>query len=154
MLYIIIRIYIQPIISKVDPPSTSATFGIILKQQFFICYINLYILTINFIIPFWKFSYLIFRKLKFRKGKFSYNFICTKIFQDDILSLQFFCTFYKERSRARWRSSEETVVFEATTYTATTYTKRYGGRSEAIGEELECDREPENSFDHYGVCVG
>ena len=44
-----------------------------------------------------------------------------------------------------WRSSEETVVFAATTYT-----KRWWA---AIGEELECDREPENSSDQYAVAV-
>ena len=64
-----------------------------------------------------------FRMLKFRKGKFSYNSICTKIFQDRILSLQQFLYVLLERSRARRRSSEETVVFAAITYTATTYTK-------------------------------
>ena len=42
-----------------------------------------------------------------------------------------------------WRSSEGTVVFAATTYT-----KRWRA---AIGEELECDREPGNSCDRYAV---
>ena len=69
-----------------------------------------------------------FRMLKFRTGKFLYNSICTKIFQDDILSLQQFWYILLERSKARRRSSGETVVFAATTYTATTYTKRYGGK--------------------------
>ena len=64
-----------------------------------------------------------FRMLKFRTGKFLYNSICTNIFQDDILSLQNFLYVLLERS-----GSEKTVVFAATTYTATTYTKQYGGK--------------------------
>ena len=68
------------------------------------------------------FAFNNFRMLKFQKGKFSYS-ICTKIFQDHILSLQQFLYVLLERSRARRRSSEETVVFAAITYTATTYTK-------------------------------
>ena len=79
-----------------------------------------------------------FRMLKLRTGKFSYNSICTNIFQDDILSLQKLLYVSLERNRARWRSLEETVVFAATTYTATTYIYKKIWR-EAIGEELECD---------------
>ena len=46
-----------------------------------------------------------------------------KTFQDDILLVQIFLYALLERSKAQRRSSEETVVFAATTYTATTYTK-------------------------------
>ena len=45
------------------------------------------------------------------------------------------------------KSSKGTVVF-----TATTYTKRYGGQL-YMREELECDREPKNSCDRYTVAV-
>ena len=55
-----------------------------------------------------------FRVLKFRTGKFSYNSICTKIFQDVVLSLHFLYVLL-ERSRPRWRV-RKTVVFAVTTY--------------------------------------
>ena len=57
----------------------------------------------------------------FGKGNFLYNSICMKNFHNDILSLQNLVYILLEKSEARRRSSEETVVFAATTYT-----KRYG----------------------------
>ena len=95
-------------------------------------------------------------------GKFSYNSICTNIFQDEMLSPEKFLYVRKlkelirscqssnsrrVRTRVRayhaWRSSEETVVFAATPHIW----------QAAMGEELECDREPENSCDCYEVAV-
>ena len=43
------------------------------------------------------------------------------------------------RAYCTWRHLQETVVLAATTYT----------RLAAIGEELQCDKEPNNSCDRY-----
>ena len=87
--------------------------------------------------------------LKFRTEKFSYNFICTKNFQDEISALQNVLYVILERSRARSACMEEFGI-DCCIRGYHVYKEIWRA---AIGEELECDREPENSCDRYAVCV-
>ena len=66
--------------------------------------------------------------LKFRMRKISDNSICTKIFQDDILSLQ--------KNFSRFIRKEQGSMEKRHVYSYHVYQKIW---QEVIGEELECD---------------
>ena len=91
-----------------------------------------------------------FRMLKFHMGKFSYNNGCSKFERAKRdFRLNIFLCVILERSRACMHAMEE---FGRDCCIRGYHIYKETWRA-AIGEELECDREPGNSCDRYAIAV-
>ena len=87
---------------------------------------------------------------KFRMGKFSYNNSFSKFeHAKRDFSLKIFSYVILERSRAYMHAMEE-LGRDCCIRGYHVYKETWRA---AIGEELECDREPGNSSDRYAVAV-
>ena len=93
---------------------------------------------------------IIFARKNFVRGNFRTTTFVRKCVKTTFYRFKNFWYILLERNRARWRSSEETSICSYHVYGYHVCKKIW---REAIGEELECDREPENSCDRYAVCV-